>query len=417
MDFREHLRQALESLGDHPRRVIASAMGVFWGAAAVVVMLAWGSGFREYMHRELSSFGKPCVFIIPAVTSSGFPGYRSGVRVRLSRADGEAAEQTTADLVEALIPEHLSRQRALVEVRGVVRRLDLEGIEARFASYRGFAVAHGRTIDESDVDERRAVAILGYEAAEMLFGAAGQAVGRALRIDGHLFRVIGVADRKGKQYFNNNRPDNRLLMVPITAAETVLGYDERSVGRFLLYPRPGVEPEKALRAVLAVLGPRAGFHPDDLDAVRWFDISQPSKMSALFYSGIMIFMGVCGTVTLLIGAVGIANYQLATLAERTAEIAVARAIGARTRTLVAQTVIESLIISGGTAALGVGLGLAGCVALAKLPPAGLFPVPVVSAVAVGVTAGASAAVAVVAALVPALRVRRIDIAAALRATM
>ncbi len=146
-------------------------------------------------------------------------------------------------------------------------------------------------------------------------------------------------------------------------------------------------------------------------------MSQPSKISELFYFGFMIFIGVSGTVTLLIGAVGIANYQLATIAERTVEIAVARAIGARTRTLVLQTVLESLLVSGGTALLGVLFGLAGCSVLATLPPPGMFPAPIISAVAVAVTATAVLGVAVLAALVPALRMRRMEIAIALRAGM
>jgi putative ABC transport system permease protein len=234
-------------------------------------------------------------------------------------------------------------------------------------------------------------------------------------VDGRPFEVVGVAARKGRQYINTNRPDNRMLIIPITTAEALLGYDERQVARFMVYPRRGVSPERALRAVLATVGPRAGFHPDDIDAVRWFDVSRPAKIGELFYFGFMIFIGVAGTVTLLIGAVGIANYQLATIAERTVEIAVARAIGARRRTLVMQTILESLLVSGATALLGVLLGLAGCVALATLPPPGMFPVPIISPVAVSVTATAVLGVAVLAALVPALRVRRMEIAVALRA--
>ena len=76
MDWREHLRQVLESLADHPKRVAASAMGVLWGAAAIVLMLAWGTGFRDYMKAELGSFGRPMVFVFPALTSSGFEGFR-----------------------------------------------------------------------------------------------------------------------------------------------------------------------------------------------------------------------------------------------------------------------------------------------------------------------------------------------------
>jgi putative ABC transport system permease protein len=417
MDLREHLQQALESMADHPRRVLAAVMGVFWGAAAIVLMLAWGAGFREFMRVELARYGKACVFMVPGVTSSGFPGYRAGIHVRFSRADVQAAERIHHEEVAALLPEHLSTERVLAEAGGHVRRLDLSGCDQRFAAYRNFHLAQGRSFDDADVELRRAVAVLGYEAAAALFGDATAAVGRTLRVEGRPFEVIGVAAPKGRQYFNTNRPDNRLLLVPITTAEALLGYDEKAVARINLYPRPGVAPERALRAVLTTLGPRAGFHPDDIDAVRWFDISQPSKISELFYVGFMVFMGVAGTVTLLIGAVGIANYQLATLAERTVEIAVAKAIGAHNRTLMLQTILESVLVSGGTALLGVLLGLVACVALATFSPPGLFPTPIISPLAVAVTSLAVLGVAVTTATIPALRVRRMEIAAALRAAM
>jgi putative ABC transport system permease protein len=417
MTVGDHLRASIEELRVHPRRVIASGMGVFWGAAAIVLMLAWGSGFREYMRDELSRFGKACVFVMPGVTSSGYFGYRSGVHVRFSRRDAAAAERANHEEVEAIIPEHLSRERVLTEAEGQVRRLDLTATDERFAAYRAFRPAYGRSFDAADVGRRRAVAILGYEAAAALFGTASDAVGRTLRVGGHPFEIVGVAARKGRQYFNTNRPDNRMLIVPITTAETMLGYDERNVSRLNVYPRPGIPPQRALRSVLATLGTRAGFHADDVDAVRWFDISQPARISELFYVGFMIFIGISGTLTLLIGAVGIANYQLATLAERTVEIAVARAIGARGRVIIVQTVIDSLIVSGGTILLGVLLGLAGCLALATLPPPGMFPVPVISLPTVVVTGVATLGVTLIAALVPALRVRRVDVATALRAGM
>jgi putative ABC transport system permease protein len=167
--------------------------------------------------------------------------------------------------------------------------------------------------------------------------------------------------------------------------------------------------------VLASLGPKAHFNPADLDAVRWFDISAPARIAELFYVGFMIFVGLAGTMTLLVGAVGIANYQLATLAERTVEIAVAKAIGAKRRTLVAQTVIEAIIVSGGSALLGVLMGLGCCLAVLSVVPGDTFPHPIVTPLGTGVTLMAVSAVAVVASIIPALQVRRMEIAAALRA--
>lgn len=415
MDWREHLQQAAESLADHRGRVAASAMGVLWGAAAIVLLLAWGTGFREYMKTELGSFGRPLVFVFPALTSSGFEGVRKGVPVRFEREVGAIVEHESHDVLEAVLAEHEARDRMLVDTPdGHARRFDLSGVEARYGALRNFRLGHGRFFDESDVAHARAFAVLGFDAAKDLFGSAEAAIGARIRIEGRPFEVIGVADAKGRQYSNTNRPDNRLVLVPITAAEAHLGFNKESVSRLLVFPRAGIDGETAFRAMAPTLARLCGFHPDDPDAVKHFDLSKILGLVDLFYAGFMVFIGLTGSLTLVIGGIGVANYQLATLAERSMEIAVARAIGARTRTVVTQTVLEALLVAGGAALVGVALGLAGCVALATLPPPGLFPVPQVSPVVVGITVAALLAVAAASAILPALRVRQMDVATALR---
>ena len=418
MDWREHLRQIAESLADHPKRVAASAMGVLWGAAAIVLMLAWGTGFRDYMKRELGSYGRPMVFVFPALTSSGFEGVRKGVPVRFERDDARLLEHENHELLEAVLAEHTSEERFLVDTpEGHARRFDVSGVEARYGELRSFRLGNGRFFDESDVAHARAFAVLGFDAAVDLFGSAEAAVGARVRIGGRPFEVIGVADKKGRQYTNTNRPDNRLVLVPITAAEAHLGFKKEAVSRLLVFPRPGVGGEEAFRAAAKTLAPLAGFHPDDPDAVKHFDLSKMLGLVDLFYAGFMIFIGIAGSLTLAIGGIGVANYQLATLAERAMEIAVARAIGARARTVVAQTALEALAVAGGAAIAGVLLGLAGCLALATLPPPGMFPAPIVSPVVVGITVSALLAVAAAASILPALRVRQMDVASVLRGSI
>ncbi len=415
MDWREHLRQVLESLGDHPKRVIASATGVLWGAAAIVLLLAWGTGFREYMKRELGSFGRPLVFVFPALTSSGFEGVRKGVPIRFDRDYAAIVARESHDLVEAVLPEHESRERFLVDTPdGRARRFDLAGVEARYAELRLFRLGHGRFFDASDIEHGRTFAVLGFDAARDLFGSAEAAIGGRIRIAGWPFEVIGVADAKGRQYSNTNRPDNRLVLVPITAAEAHLGFRKDAVSRFLLFPRAGIDGETAFRAATPTLARLCNFHPDDPDAVKHFDLTKMLGLVDLFYAGFMVFIGLTGSLTLVIGGIGVANYQLATIAERSMEIAVARAIGARTRTIVIQTTLEALLVAGGAALAGVLLGLAGCLALATLPPPGLFPVPIVSPLVIAITITALLAVAAASSILPALRVRAMDVATALR---
>lgn len=416
MELREHWLQACESLGANPRRALASALGVFWGAAAIVLMLAYGAGFQEFMRAELGRYGRPSIFVIPGVSSSGFPGVRAAVPIRATRDDAAVSERENSELVDAVVTEYWAPERILVERSGRVRRLDLNATDVRFPELRRFRLAAGRFFDASEAQRGRAVAVLGFEAARDLFDVPSSAVGKPLRIEGVSFEVIGVFDEKsGLQYVNTNRPDNRLVLVPQATAEARLGFRKDGARIFIVYPRAGADSKAALRAVIATLARRSGFHPDDVDALRRFDLSELLGFVDLLHVIFTGFIGVAGTVTLLVGGLGIANYQLALLAERSVEIGVARAIGARTSTLIAQVALESLLVAGGASLSGVGLGVGICAAFARLVPPGLLPVPTVSATAVAITAAALLGVALLAAIVPALQVRKLEVGLALRA--
>ncbi|MCP4007462.1 MAG: FtsX-like permease family protein [bacterium] len=415
MEFSERLRLAMESIGDHRARVAASGMGVFWGSAAIVLMLAWGAGFGVFMDRQLSRYGQPSLFVIPGVTSSGFPGVRPGVRVRVSREEVESAERENETLVSAILAEHRASERVLVEASGRLRRLDLNGTDERFAKYRSFYMAAGRFLDATDVARERAVAVLGWEAARDLFDDPLRAVGERIRVEGVSFELIGVMDEKsGQQKFNTNRPDNRLLVVPITTAESRLGHPKEEIPWMTIYPRPGAASDEVLRAVVASLARQNGFHPDDTDAIRAFDTTQLLGLGDLLVIAFTVFIGVAGTVTLMVGGVGIANFHLAMLAERAVEIGVAKALGARNGTLMIQTALEALIVAGSAALSGAATGLAGCAALKNFAPPGMFPTPIISPGVIAVTLTALVAVALIAALIPALRIRHMDVSAALR---
>jgi hypothetical protein len=134
-----------------------------------------------------------------------------------------------------------------------VRRLDLTASDPRFPERR-FRLAAGRFFDAGDVEQRGAVAVLGWEAARDLFDAPAAGIGKRVRIDGVVFEVIGVFDAKsGRQYNNTNRPENRLVLVPQTTAEARLGYRKDGERIFIVYPRSGADSRDALRAVIASL--------------------------------------------------------------------------------------------------------------------------------------------------------------------
>jgi putative ABC transport system permease protein len=415
MSAPELLRQAIESLLDRPGRALASALGVLSGAAALVILLGWGSGFTHYMKREFGRYSEPSLLVMPGITSSGFPGYREGVRVRVTRAEAARAEAENRDKVQAILAEHWAEERLLVETRGRVRRLDLTATDERFRGFRRFGLHAGRFLSRADVERQRAVAVLGYDAAAELFADPGAAIGARLMVAGKPFELIGVfAAKAGRQYMNTNRPDDRLLVIPNSTAESRLGFDRRAVTGLVVYPFPGVAGEEAIRGVLRSLSSRLRVHPEDRDAIRWFDTGLSTQIMDLLERAFAVFLGVAGTVTLLVGGVGIANDQLARLEEQTAEIALQKALGARERTLAALVALEAGGIAAAAAGAGLALGVGVSALLARIAPPEVFPVPVITPLTLAVSFTALVAVTAMAALIPARRVRRIELSRALR---
>jgi putative ABC transport system permease protein len=414
MEIRDLSLQLVDGIRDHLGRALASTLGIFWGAAILVVLLSWGAGFRELARGELANFGRSVVIILGGHTSSGYPEYRAGARVRMSRRHAQEVEASAADFVEAVLPEHKSYDRFTVEVGPRARVLDVRGVDARYFQYRNFRVSVGRFFTAEEVRQHQAVAVLGSEVATRLFGNERDAVGRSLRVQGESFQVVGVNHPKPRQYVNITSPENDLVLVPSTTAEDRLGFDAGDVARFLVFPRSGVSGSEAVREALGVLGPAAGFHPEDDEAVRVYDLTSYLDMVDRFYAGFLVFVGFAGTVVLLIGAVGIANYHLATLEERAHEIAIAKALGASNRRIVLETAFESILLSGIAAALGLIAGVAASFGSHALAPGGSLPTPVLSLPVLAVTLVSLIGASGVAAWVPILRVRQIEVSAALR---
>lgn len=413
MEARELCRHAIESLLESRSRALVTWLAVFWASAGTVFLVACGLGFRDYMLAQLREYGRGSLNVTGGVTSSGYPGYPVGRKVRISRSAAARAEAEAAG-IEAILPVHLREEGYSLLTAGRRQRwYQLDGVDERYLWYRNFRVREGRELTAADVAQSRRVAVLGHDVAVELFGSAEAATGARIAIDGHAFQVIGVCDGKPRQYVNPGRPDNRLVLVPISAAEDALGFDPEDVERLLVYPRLA-DGRSAMERVLGVLGPEAGFHPDDLDAISWQDTRRLSRAVDLISAGFIGFVALAGSVTLLVAGVGVALFQLSTLASRVREIGILKAIGARNRTLVAQSVAESLLLTGSGVVLGTVFAVAGTEALAVLARARSLPEPRVS-LALGIAVGvALVAVGCAAALLPALRVRRMEPSAALR---
>jgi putative ABC transport system permease protein len=218
-----------------------------------------------------------------------------------------------------------------------------------------FPAAGGRFINQDDVDRRRRVIFLGDAIAGRLFDDTDP-VGQTLLVDGLPFTVIGIMQKKF-QDSSNNGPDEDRAIIPASTFKAT--YGQRYVGHLLIRPRDTNEAALVKRRLFEVLGRRYQFDPADERALPMWDFIEDQKMTDAIGFGIQIFLGMVGAFTLLVAGVGVANIMYVVVKERTREIGVKMAVGARRRHIMAQFIFEAMLIAltGGT----VGIAASGAI--------------------------------------------------------
>jgi putative ABC transport system permease protein len=264
------------------------------------------------------------------------------------------------------------------------------------------------------VERAAPVAFLGPEAKQRLFGRA-PAVGAAIQIGSQRFRVVGVGVAKGDQLSNVGNRDDLMVVVPYTTALRWLQHTER-IEQFMLAPRERELGWLSIAQVRQLIGLHRDFAPDQETALWSADFWDTLKLLYGMFYALQGFFIVAGGVTLLVGAVGVMNIMLVVVGERTAEVGLRKALGARGRDVFLQFLLEAVVVSGLSGGLGVAAGWLLLRAFAPAFAAGGIYLPTTpDALTTAAVSGSLVLVAVVSGVVPALRAARIPPAEALRA--
>jgi putative ABC transport system permease protein len=313
-----------------------------------VMLLAYGNGFRDALSRGFANaFGSGVVIVWPGQTSMQAGGERAGRRVRLTVDDAHAVAELP--LVKFASPEVVDTKN--VSYGNRLASYLVRGVSPEYGGMRSEypAAGQGRFLNGEDVQMHRRVAFIGYEVHRKLFGQA-PAVGQSIRIGGMSFEVIGVMKDKA-QLSNYFRPDKESIFIPYTVVSQ-LWYQPWLDVLVWQAVDPTLEP-KADRQVRELLGKRHSFNPGDDRALRTWGSAEAAKITSGMTTGLKLVLGFIGILTLGIGGVGVMNIMFVSVQERTREIGIRKALGARRRDILLQFLLEGIATSFAGGAVGV----------------------------------------------------------------
>ena len=355
------LQEFWGDLRSQKTRAILTTFAVAWGTLAIVLMLAFGEGLKRGVVEGLRGAGERMFMIYGGETRLPYEGLPRGRPIRLTEDD--------AALVRRSIPEvdlvAVSYGRSVtLEAGSNKTRTYMEGVSPEFAEVRNmFPTRGGRFLNAKDIAERRRVVFLGDSIAVRLFGAESP-VGRTVYIDDVPFTVVGVMESKFQTSMNNG-PDSDRAIIPASTFRTL--YGNRYVNQLLVRPRDVLEAERVKARLYEVLGRRHKFDPNDEAALSMWDFIEEERISRNIGLGIQIFLGIVGGLTLIVAGVGVANIMYVVVRERTREIGIKLAIGARRRHIIAQFVFEALLLAMTGGVLGLAVAVAIVLAVDSLP--------------------------------------------------
>ena len=342
--LRDLLSESVEAMRFNRRRTALTMLGMAWGIATVVLLLAYGAGFQRAVENIFANFGTKLIGVFPGRTSLQVGGNKAGTEVRLTMDDIDRL-RTNVALIKRISPAFWKQGKISRDERNY--DWSVAAVAPSFQQIRNFQIDYGRFFNQEEVNQRARVVVLGSDAKTKLF--SGQyAVGDTVRIDGLSFEVVGVMRPKMQE--GNNDDINTQVYIPYTTMGDLK--DTRYLGGIWL-DYEGMDYDKVEQSVRAVLASTHGFDPHDKHAVYVANVLKDLTQFHVITTGLKVLLAFIGTLTLGIGGVGLMNIMLVSVQQRTREIGTLKALGARKRSILFQFLAEALAITGLGGLLGV----------------------------------------------------------------
>jgi putative ABC transport system permease protein len=410
--YRELIREFLQDLNAHRTRAVLTFVAITWGTIAVVLLLSFGEGLGNQMMSGLINAGNRIMILYGGETGIPFEGSPKGRPIRMVEDDAEMLRRAIP-AIAMVSPQY--RQFVRLTNGRTSTSTECEGVNAAFEEMRRmYPTAGGRFLNDVDVAKQRRVLVLGHEIATELFGPADP-IGRQVLLNDVPFTVVGTLQKK-LQTSMNNGPDSRRAIIPYSTFRTMFG--PTIVNSIVVRPADPSMQEEVKKEIFRVLARKYHFDPTDERTLFIWDFIENEKMSRKIGTGVAIFLFAVGLLTLVTAGVGVANVMYVVVKERTREIGIRMAVGARRSYILLQFVGEALFI----AFLGGGIGI--LISWAIVSGVRLIPSedgamqflgkPILSASTMFLTAGILALIGLLAGFFPARKAASVDPVESLR---
>jgi putative ABC transport system permease protein len=368
MNLMASLQVALRSLASNKMRSGLTMLGIIIGISAVIILVSVGQGVQTMVVEQMQDMGSNIMFVMPGQLEQSNASMRTNFLrsaniSTLTLGDVQAiANRANVPDVVAVAPEFVGTGTAVYS--GKNTNTTISGVTPGYTEVRGFYPILGRFIEENDLRTEARVAVLGQTALEELFAVGVNPIGQVLKINRVPFRIVGVMERKGGTAFSD---EDDMILIPLTTAQSRLFGGRQVSGEYtvsVIYAQATSESrmETAREQIRNVLRRRHGLiystDKDDFTVLTQADVASVlGSLSAVLTA----FLGLIAAVSLLVGGIGIMNIMLVSVTERTREIGIRKAVGAKRRHILIQFLIEAMVLSLIGGLVGIVIGVSGTV--------------------------------------------------------